>query len=83
MCNILSILFINDKSYYQLIVATCVTNINNLLTIIMRVMWCHFLYRVGMSKLFCSFSVGFNGAFYGGFWFCEGPDKIGYDTLGY
>ena len=22
-----------------------------------------FLYRVGMSKLFCSFNVGFNGAF--------------------
>ena len=38
-----------------------------------------FLYRVGMSKLFCSFSVGFNSAFY----FVKGPIKTEHDTLGF
>ena len=34
---------INDKSCYQLIVATCMTSINNSSTVIsMRVMWHHF-----------------------------------------
>ena len=32
-------------------------------------------------KIVLLISVGFSGAFYGGFGFCEGPDKIGYDTL--
>ena len=41
-----------------------------------------FLYRVGMSKLFCSFIVGFNFAFYGAFYFREGSNKTIHDTLG-
>ena len=40
-----------------------------------------FLYRVGMSKLFWSFSVGFNRAFYGTFCLVQGPIKTENDTL--
>ena len=41
-----------------------------------------FLSRVSMSKLFFSFSVGFNSAFYGTLYFVKGPTKTeDYDTL--
>ena len=52
MCNILSLFFINDQSCYQLIVATRVTNINNSLTIIMRVISHHFY--IGLICQNCS-----------------------------
>ena len=39
------------------------------------------LYRVGTSKLFCSFDVGFNSTFYGTFYFVEGPIKAEHNTL--
>ena len=38
-----------------------------------------FLYRVGMSKLFYSFSVGFNSASY----FVKGPIKNDHGALGF
>ena len=41
-----------------------------------------FLYRIGMAKLFCSFSVGFIGVFCGGFLVREGSNKIEHDILG-
>ena len=56
----------------KLIVATRRTNINN-----------PFLYRVGMSKIFYSFGLGFNSAFYGAFYFVKGPIKIELDTVGF
>ena len=39
-----------------------------------------FLYMVGMSKLFCSFSAGFNGAFYGNFYFVKSTIKTEHNT---
>ena len=36
-----------------------------------------------MSKLFYSFNVGFNSAFYGGFYFVKGPIKTEHDTLAF
>ena len=42
-----------------------------------------FLYRVGMPKLFCSFSVGFNSAFHVAFYFVKSPIKTEYDKLGF
>ena len=32
--------------------------------------------RVGMSKFFCSFDVGFNRTFYGAFYFVKGLIKL-------
>ena len=74
------------KVVIKLIVVTRITNINNSLTMIRLVCESYltsFLFRVGMSKLFCSFSVSFNFAFYGAIEFREGSDKIKDDTLGY
>ena len=51
----------------KLIVATPITIINKSLTMISMRVVTPFLYRVGLSKSFYSFSVGFNGAFYGAF----------------
>ena len=42
-----------------------------------------FLYMVGISKLFCFFSVGFNSTFYGAFYFVNGAIKVERDTLGF
>ena len=42
-----------------------------------------FLFRVGMSKLFYLFSVGFNSALYGASYFVSGPIKTEHDTLGF
>ena len=42
-----------------------------------------FLYMVGISKLFCLFSVGFNSTFYGAFYFMNGAIKVERDTLGF
>ena len=39
------------------------------------------LYRVGMSKCFCPFGVGFDSAFYGTFCFEKGPIKTEQNTL--
>ena len=41
------------------------------------------LYRVGMTKLFFLFSVGFKSAFYGTFYFVKGPTKTKNDTLSF
>ena len=46
-------LFVNDKSCYQLVVATRITNITNSLTMIsMRVMWYHFYIGLVCQKCF-------------------------------
>ena len=42
-----------------------------------------FLYRVGMSNLFNSFTVGFNSAFYGASYFLKDPIKSENDPLGF
>ena len=49
----------------KLIVATCITE--SYMTL--------FLYRVDMTKLFCSLGVGFNSTFYGTFYFVKGQLK--------
>ena len=64
----------------KLTVETRIANISNSLTrISMRSYVPPFLYRVGMSKLFYSFSVGFNSASY----FVKGPIKNDHDALGF
>ena len=40
-----------------------------------------FLNRADRSKLFFSFGVGFNRAFYGTFYFVKGPIKAEHNTL--
>ena len=42
-----------------------------------------FLYRVGMSKLFSSSTVGFNSITYDAFCFMKGPTKTKHDILSF
>ena len=83
MCNNINQNFLVSGKicYYNPIVATRITNINNsLIMTSMRAMW-HYFY-VGLAWQNCfTLSVGFNIAFYGTFFFVNGRINTEHDTL--